>query len=102
MADNTLLNFVKETVKAYGDITDSYTQLVDLGADYVFRRMLIYNTLDKDVIIKFTNTETVEKTLRAGIDYGFDEFRHNGVIEIKSVGDVPTSGLIEFTSWRGE
>ncbi len=102
MADNTLLNFLKETVKNFGDITGSYTQLVDLGKNYVFRRLLIYNTLDEDVMIKFINTEIVEKTIRAGVNIGFDEFRHNDVIQIKHLGSAPTAGLIELTSWRGE
>jgi len=96
-------NWLIDTNKAFGDIPAAYATLVDLGVELIYRRLLILNTLNADVIIKFTNTSgTVEKLIRANVSSGFDEFWHNDIIEIKYVSSAPTAGFIDFTSWRGE
>jgi hypothetical protein len=102
MSDNTKKNFLSDVEKAFGDITGSFTTLVDLGTDYVFRGMMIYSSLDQPVTIKFTNTETAELNLPANWTFAPDDFWHDNVIQIKHNGDAPTEGFLKIVSWRAE
>jgi hypothetical protein len=102
---DTLSNFLVDTIKEFDEITDSFTELVDLGKAFTYRHLLISNTLDKDVVIDFVNTPNVELIIPAGspsFDMVMDDFRHFDLIQIKYVSDAPTIGQIKFVSWRGE
>ena len=108
ITDDTLGNFFYDVEKQYGDITGSYTALVDLGEDYIFRGLLITSSLDKDVVIKFPNAPEGDPEMNipyvpnVGFQISLDNFRHNGALEIKAAGDVPTSGFLKLVSWRAE
>lgn len=102
--DSTIINNPVETIKDYSGITDTFAEMVDLGTNYVYRGLLIASSLDQDVKIKFKNTVqgNPEMTIQANHESGFDNFRHNDVIEIKYPATAPTSGKIQFISWRAE
>lgn len=99
MSDNTKKNFFSDVTKAFGDITDSYTILVDLGTDYVFRGMMIFSSLNEPVTLKFINSEL---ELPAKWTFAPDDFWHDNIIEIKHNGVAPTEGFLKIDSWRAE
>ena len=98
MSNPTRKNFVSDVEKAFGDITDSYTTLVDLGTDYVFRGMMIYSSLNQPVTLKFANIETAELNLPANWNFFPDEFWHDNIIQIKHNGVAPTEGFLKIVS----
>ena len=103
--DVTILNYIVDVEELYSAITDTFAELIDLGEDETFRRLLISNKLNQDVVIRFYNITTEaysELAIPADAQYALDWFRHNGVIEIKYKTDAPTVGYFKFVSWRGE
>jgi len=109
--DPTLWNYVSDTTEVYGDVPAAFETLVDLGTDYIFRRFMVYSTLDAPVIVRFQNPVSevwseLEVPAPSGGAPGFsmvlDEFRHQGNIEWKRKASAPTAGEIKFVSWRGE
>ncbi len=102
MADNTRKNYIVDTEKAYGDITGSYEELVDMGVEYLYRVLQIASTLDTDIVLKFSNTAPAELNVPAGWQIPLPEFWHDGVIEIKHAGSAPTEGILKTISWRAE
>ena len=102
MANPTRKNYISDVTKAFGDITGGYTELVDLGEEYLYRRLLIYSSLDESVTLKFTNTLTSELVVPVNWEFALDDFWHDSVIEIKHNGDAPTEGFLKIESWRGE
>lgn len=102
MSDNTRKNYISDVEKNFGDITGSYTELVDLGDEYLYRGLQIASTLDEDVTLKFTNTATVELNVPAGWQIPLPNFWHDGIIEIKHNGSAPTTGFLKLVSWRAE
>ena len=102
--DSTIYNNPVQTIKDYSEITDTYVPFVDLGTDYIYRALLISSSLDQPVTIRFYNPEQFdpELTILPGKEIGLDNFRHNDEIEIKYPGTAPSSGKIEFISWRAE
>lgn len=103
MADPTLANYIVDTTKTYGAITDVYATFVDLGVDYIYRALLIYSSLDTEVLLKFTNSAgDRELDVPPGWSIALDAFRHNNVIEIKYPGTESTEGYIKMLNWRAE
>jgi uncharacterized SAM-dependent methyltransferase len=102
MSDDTRKNYISDVEKQFGDITGSYTTLVDLGTDYLFRRLLINSSLNQPVTLKFTNNLTAELNVLGNWSFDFDEFWHDNVIEIKHNGVAPTEGFLKIVSWRAE
>ena len=103
MPDIIKNNYLKDTEKAFGDITGSYTELVDLGTEYLFRGMMIYSTLDQAVTLKFANAESDELNVPPNWEISPEvDFWHDGVIEIKHAGSAPTEGFLKMISWRAE
>lgn len=99
MEDTTLANFCVDTTKAFGDVTESFTTLVDMGIDYIFRGFLLFSSFNQPVIIKFANSELL---IPANWSIDLDNFRHNNLIEIKHAGAEPTEGFLKTVSWRAE
>ncbi len=102
MSDDTKKNFLSDVERAFGTITDSYTTLVDLGTDYLFRGLMIFSSLDQPVTLKFTNAETVELNLPPDWTFAPDDFWHDNIIQIKHNGVAPTEGFLKIDSWRAE
>ena len=102
MGDEKSANFVKDTVKAFGDITASYTTLVDLGKEYAFGGILISSSLDEPVKIKFANALSDELEIAPGSALSLDSFTHYGVIQIKYSSSAPTAGAFKMINWRTE
>lgn len=103
MADFTLFNWIKQTIKAFGDITDTFDPLVDLETIFMYRGLTISSTLDKSVVLQFTNGGgTSELIIRPNSDRAYDGFRHNGVIDIKYETSAPVSGELIVETWRQE
>jgi hypothetical protein len=94
-------NLINEATKAFGVITANYTTLIDLGLTYTRNAVIIENTLNQDVKLNFVNssTGTQEITITKETDYTFDDFKNNGLIQIKAVSDLPTAGSITIKSW---
>lgn len=99
MTDITLANFCFDTTKAFGDVTGSFTTLVDMGTDYIFRGFLLFSSFNQSVIIKFANSELL---IPEKWSINLDNFRHNDLIEIKHAGATPTEGFLKAVSWRAE
>lgn len=103
MPDTTRNNYLKDIIKAFGNITGSYTELVDLGTEYLFRGMMIYSTLDQPVTLKFANAESDELNIPPNWEISPEiEFWYDGIIQIKHDGDAPTEGFLKMISWRAE
>lgn len=103
MADPTRKNYLRDTTKPFGDITGSYTELVDLGKEYLFRGLMIYSSLNQEISLRFDNPESDDLVIPA--NWGFSpeiEFWHDSVIEIKYTGAPPTAGSFKIVSWRAE
>ena len=103
MPDPTLANYIVDTINPYGAITDTYATFVDLGVDYIYRALLIYSSLDFEVLLKFTNSAGDKgMAVPPGWSISLDAFRHNDLIEIKYPGSAPTEGFIKMLNWRAE
>lgn len=94
-------NNIEEEKISYGDVSTSYETLIDLGTTYTRSSLLIENTLDENVKLNFVNTETAIKeiTISAETDYSFDDFEHNGIIQIKAEDGLPSTGDLIIKSW---
>lgn len=88
-------NIIVESIKAFGDVPVSYDTLIDLttfNSTYVFTHMLIINSLDEDVTIKFGNNTI---TIQALKDIWFDNLIYDGIIQYKYKSSAPTVGSIQ-------
>lgn len=102
--DSTLYNNPRESIKNYSEITDVFTEIIDLGTAQIYRGLILLSTLDEDVKIQFTNSEqsNPELTVQANSMLVLDNFRHNNVIKIKYISTAPASGGLQMVSWRAE
>jgi len=108
---DTLYNWLKDTEIAYDEITDAFTEIVNLGIQVMFRRLMIYTTLDQPVFLRFYNPlSEVWSVLKIpakpadapGFSLVFDQFQHNGSLELKhETGFAPTEGALKLVTWRG-
>lgn len=105
LIDDTILNSPVDFEKPYSEITDTFTELIDLGTDETYRGLSVANETDADIVIDFYNkalNEYFPVNYVAGSRFSFDRFSHNGVIRIKYKTDAPTEGYFKITSWRAE
>ena len=94
-------NFIRDVAKAFGVIPAAYADLIDLGTGYHYTRLMLVNTTDADIVVKFVNSSiTAEYTVPAGSDQTLDRFSHRGVIQYK-YSTIPTIGYFKLTSWLG-
>ena len=104
MPDPTLANYIEDTTVAFDEVTPTYTDLINLGVERIFRGFDFYSTLDQAITIKFTNTETGDKEVVVPPNWGLPlpGFRYNGVIRMKHNGAAPTEGFVKMINWRAE
>lgn len=93
-------NDITEGELAFGAVSadPAYGTLVDLGLLKMHNHLMIQNTLDVEVSLRFTATGSVI-TIEANESLTFDDFNHNGIIQCKDNGVAPTSGNIKTRSW---
>lgn len=104
MVDPTKANHLFDNTLLFGDITGTFTSFGhDLGVNVIYKGLMIYSTLDRDVIIQLPNTDLNNKmTIPAGPwEEVPDNFWHNGDLKIKHPGVAPTFGFIKIVSYRG-
>jgi len=89
-------NIIDEVIKAFGDVPAAFASLIDLDTNYTRTHLLIVNSLNQDIIVKF---ETKEITFPAGKDIFIDGFKHNGELKYKYKTSAPTAGNIQFISY---
>lgn len=87
------INKITEVIKVFGDVPVSLTTLIDLGTTYIYTHLLVVNSLNNDVTIKFGDNEI---TLPSSKDLAVDCFRFNDVIEYKYKTLAPTSGSMQI------
>jgi hypothetical protein len=90
-------NIIKEGSKAHGDITANYTDLIDLGDDSSFKSIIIENTTNQELSLKFGSNEI---TIATSKTLTFNNFFHGGTIQVKHNGAAPGSGKIVTRSWK--
>lgn len=88
-------NIIEEVIKAFGDVPATFTTLIDLGTIYTYQHLLIINSLDEDITIKF-GTKNI--TFQAGKDLWMDNFKFDGILQYK-YNTVPTSGSIQIVCY---
>lgn len=95
-----LYEHMSEATIAAASVTASYATLLSLGTVYFRNNMIIENTLDQAVKLNFVEATTNnEITISAETDYVFDDFIHNGTIQIKAKSSLPTSGELIMKCW---
>ena len=90
----------KEVIKLYTFFTAEYQEVLELEEGKDYRAIVITNTTDKDVKIKFISNKDVENeiTVYANEKFALDNFIINGVIEAKFVEAV-SSGRLRIWCW---
>jgi hypothetical protein len=86
-------NIIIDAVKAFGDVPAVYGTLIALPATYVYTHLVIVNSLDADILIKFGTNEI---TFQLNKDLVLDDFKYNGTIEYKYKVGAPTSGSLQI------
>ncbi len=93
-------NYLNSVIQVFGDITASYTNLIDLEKDITYNHQEVACSFDQPVILKYENVAIVEEELPANVYFTRDGFHHNGLIQIKAKSALPTVGFIKHTSFR--
>lgn len=89
-----IINVVKSSETAFGDVESTATEIIDLGDKHIFNNLKIVNTLNQPVRITFPGDED-QDTLDLAADEDIDPFipfKHNGSIKLHYTGSAPTSG----------
>ena len=89
----TNTNIIIETIKAFGDVPVSLDTLIDLGTIYSYTHLLVVNSLDEDIVIKFGDNEI---TFQSGKDMWIDDFKLDNVIQYKYKTSAPTAGSLQI------
>lgn len=89
-------NTIDETIIAFGTVTGSFVQFIDLGGKLNYNRIEIVSTLDEDVLIQ---AGIFEFTVIADEASTKDGFVHGGILSIKHKGAAPTTGRIVIKSF---
>lgn len=102
MSDSTIKNNPRSVQKLYSEITDTFTELIDLDMTYAYNALAVSSTLDQPVVLQFTNSEQSNPELLIPADFSIvlDSFMHDNVIKIKYADSAPSGGGIWLTSWR--
>jgi|GEM_PF-6772990 len=91
-------NELFNTVQAFGSIPASFAPLLDLGTDQFSTTLMLYNSTDVEMTVRFAETGS-ELKVPAGIGPVLYPFPHNGVLEYKYSSAVPGSGYFYIVSW---
>ena len=91
-------NSISETSVAFGAVGAGYGDVVDLGAT-VHNHVVVDNTLDNPITLRFGEGATYTVVLAANEDITLQWFTHSGKIEIKHNGVAPTAGAIKVRSY---
>ena len=92
-AGQTNTNIIKEVIKAFGDVTATLGTLIDLDVIYSYYHLLVINSLDNDIVIKFGDNEI---TFQTNKDMWIDNFKFDGIIQYKHKGVAPTAGSLQI------
>jgi len=93
------VNIIRESVKEFGDITDTYATLIDLTSaypNYINTHLIITNSLDTDSMIKIGDNEITVQALK---DTWMDGLRYEGVIQYKYKVGAPTEGSLQIVCY---
>lgn len=93
----TAYNNPVQVVKAAGEITGTYAELVDLGKTYERRGLLVDITLDQDVILRFGGGREIK--VFVGREMGMDNYAMIGLIEVKYLTAQPATGQLNVIVW---
>ena len=90
-------NMHKEVILAFGDITVNYATAITLNTKYIYNRLIVVSSLDKDIKLECSNSDqTSEITIKAGKTYALDYTKINGTLKIKYSSAAPTTGDIQI------
>jgi len=92
-AGQTNTNIMKEVIKAFGDVPAAFGTLIDLDVIYSYTHLLVINSLDKDIVLKFGSNEI---TFQTNKDMWIDNFKFDGIIEYKYKSAAPTAGSLQI------
>jgi hypothetical protein len=95
-------NLIKEANMAFGSVPAAYGTLIDLGSNNMYDHIDIISTLDDEVTLKFAadnEGNQNELIIPAGDSTVYDNFVHNGIVQIKYNSSAPTSGAFKLRSW---
>jgi len=87
----TTVNKIKSVSVAFGSVPASLGTLLALGTTYTYNSVIVMNTLDADVVIKFGDNEVTFPTNK---DVVIDKFPCNGTLTYK-YASAPSSGTLK-------
>ena len=94
---NSINNDIIDTNKVFGDAPAAYAELVDLGTDRNYYKMIAVSTLDKPITLKLESGR--ELIVEANQTITLDSFLHNDVIQWKHNGVAPLSGSFKLINY---
>jgi hypothetical protein len=86
----------------YSSVTDTLTELADLGKTYTFEHFVVENTIGVPLQLIFDNPDAASPEVRtpAGTVQVYDRFKCNSVIKGKYLGaSAPLGGKVVFRLW---
>ena len=86
-----------------GSIGAAYGTLIDLGTDYLYNDLIVNNTTDHDIELKFVNglvgVASSEVVIPKYTSLTFDSFRYWDLVELKYRTSQPTLGSVMIWCW---
>ena len=102
-ASQKLAGIMANPEVAFGGIGAAYVSLVDLGTDYLYNDLVVDNSTDQDIVLKFVNGQdgvaSSEVVIPASTALTFDSFRYWDDVEIKYRSRQPTLGSVMLWCW---
>lgn len=87
-----VVNNIKGTTKAFGDVPAALGTLIDLGTTYTYNTLMVISNLDTDVVIKIGSNEI---TFPANKNVTIEDAMFNDLIQYK-YSSAPSSGSLSI------